>query len=283
MEHDELTETHANPNGLDRRTALRLIGGALGTAFIAGCGGGGSTTGSLTSTGATTGTTTTGTTTTTTGTTSTGTTTGATASVTPEGEIGPYFADDSAAGFGRSNILSNLDGTNTQAGIPLTLKIHVYDSEAGFAAVAGAQVDIWHCNAQGVYSDEASEGTSSQNWLRGYQITDSTGLVTFTTIMPGWYQGRATHIHLRVRSKYSEASSTSDGSNTTQIFFSQTVLDYIYTNVAPYNTKGKDTTTNASDRVYTQQTHGEMQVVLTGDYTSGYAATFAINLPITSV
>ena len=261
-----------DPNGLDRRTALRLIGSLFGTALVAGCGGGGSTAGSLTSTGTTSGTTTT------TGTTTTGTT----GTVTPEGEIGPYFTDDSAAGFNRSNILSNLDGTDTQAGIPLTLKVYVYDSENNFTALAGAQVDIWHCNALGVYSNESSESTSGQTWLRGYQLTNSTGLVTFNTIIPGWYQGRTTHIHLRVRSKYSEASSTSDGANTTQLFFSQTILDYIYTNVAPYNSKGKDTTTNAADRVYTQQTKGEMQVVLTGDYTSGYAATVAINLPITS-
>lgn len=261
-------------SALDRRTALRLIGSLFGTALVAGCGGGGgSSASSLTGT---------GTTTTTGSTTTTGTTTGTTGTVTPEGEIGPYFADDSATGFNRRNILSNLDGTNTQTGIPLTLKLYVYDSENSFAAVAGAQVDIWHCNAQGVYSDESSEGTSGQTWLRGYQLTDAAGLVTFTTIMPGWYQGRATHIHLRVRSKYSEASSTSDGTNTTQLFFSQTVLDYIYTNIAPYNTKGKDTTTNTADRVYTQQTKGEMLLTLTGDYTNGYAATFAINLPITS-
>ena len=141
-------------------------------------------------------------------------------------------------------------------------------------------MDIWHCNALGVYSDEGSEGTTRQTWLRGYQLTDSTGLVTFQTIIPGWYQGRTTHIHLRVRSKYSEASSTSDGTNTTQCFFPQATLNTIYTSVAPYNTNGLDTTTNAADRVYTQQTEGENEVTLTGDATSGYAATFAIYLPI---
>ena len=88
--------------------------------------------------------------------------------------------------------------------------------------------------------------------------------MTFTTIIPEWYEDQPRHLRRPVRSKYSEASSTSDGSNTTQIFLSQTILDYIYTNVSPYNTKGKDTTTNASDRVCTQQTEGETLVVLTG-------------------
>ncbi|MBV9849916.1 MAG: twin-arginine translocation pathway signal protein [Armatimonadetes bacterium] len=249
-----------------------MIGGAFGAVVVAGCGGGGGGGSTTTS-----GTTTSGTTT---STTSTGTT--SSHAVTPEGEIGPYFTDDSATGYNRNNILANLDGTDPQVGVPLTLKVYVYDSENNNAALAGAQVDIWHCNALGVYSNESSESTSGQTWLRGYQLTDTNGMVTFTTIIPGWYQGRTTHIHLRVRSKYSEASSTSDGSNTTQVFFSQTLLDSIYTNVAPYNTKGTDTTTNASDRVYTSQTHGENELVLTGDNTNGYAATFAIYLPITS-
>lgn len=264
-------QTTPQSQALSRRTALQLLGGLLGTALLAGCGGG-SSSGSLTGTA--------------TGT-STGTTTGTTAgttdhAVTPEGEIGPYFADDSATGFNRSNVLTNIDGTNAQAGVPFTLHVYVYDTENSYAALAGAQVDVWHCNALGVYSDENSEGTTGQTWLRGHQLTDATGLVTFGTIVPGWYQGRATHIRLRVRSQYSEASSTSDGTNTTQLFFPQATLDSIYTSVAPYSSKGVDTTTNVADHVYTPETKGATEVALTGDSTSGYAATFAIYLPITS-
>jgi protocatechuate 3,4-dioxygenase beta subunit len=202
--------------------------------------------------------------------------------VTPEGEIGPYFTDDSATGYNRSNILTNLDGTSQQAGIPLTLKIYVYDTENSNAALAGAQVDIWHCNASGVYSNEASESTTGQSWLRGYQLTDATGLVTFTTIVPGWYAGRTTHIHLRVRSKYSEASSTTDGTNTTQVFFPQTNINYINSNVASYNSHGTNSTTNANDHVYTPETQGTTLLTLSGDYTSGFTSTFAVYLPITS-
>ena len=139
-------------------------------------------------------------------------------------------------------------------------------------------MDIWHCNALGVYSNESSESTLGQSWLRGYQLTDATGLVTFTTIVPGWYQGRATHVHLRVRSKYDEASSTSDSTNTTQVFFPQATLDAIYTSVTPYSTKGMDTTTNLADHVYTPET----EVPLVGSAASGYAATFSIYLPITA-
>ena len=210
------------------------------------------------------------------------TTTTTTHAATPEGEIGPYFTDDSASGFNRSTILTNLDGTSQQAGIPLVLSIFVFDTKNGNAALSGCQVDIWHCNAAGVYSNEASENTSGQTWLRGYQVTDANGAASFTTIVPGWYQGRTTHIHLRVRSKYSEASSTSDGTNTTQLFFPQATVNYLAQNIAPYKSEGVNSTTNTSDHVYTPETHGATQMTLTGDYNSGYAATVAIYLPITT-
>ncbi|HEY1585028.1 MAG TPA: hypothetical protein VGH63_05020, partial [Polyangia bacterium] len=75
------------------------------------------------------------------------TTDAAACAVTPEGEIGPYFADDSDPRFNRSNILANLDGTNAQTGIPLTLTVTILDSEKGCAPYVNAQVDIWHCNS----------------------------------------------------------------------------------------------------------------------------------------
>jgi protocatechuate 3,4-dioxygenase beta subunit len=210
-----------------------------------------------------------------------GTASSAACAVTPEGEIGPYFADDSAAGFNRSTILANIDGTSTQAGVALTLRIYVRDSRKNCAAVAGLQVDIWHCNAKGVYSDESNLGTSGQTWLRGYQVTGATGLVTFKTIVPGWYPGRVTHIHLRVRSSYSQTSSPSDGTNTTQLFFPQTLIDALSASIAPYNTHGTNSTTNATDHVYTRETKGVTLLNLTGSTAAGYAATFTVDLPIT--
>ena len=260
---------------LDRRAALTRLGagvGFLGSALLLGCGGsdGGETTPDAP------------------GAVAAGSSDaaapadGGACEVTPEGEIGPYFADDSATGFHRSNIVSNLDGTEPQAGIPLALTIYVYDAENGCAALAGAQVDIWHCNADGVYSDIAAESTTGQQWLRGYQLTDASGKVAFTTVFPGWYQGRTTHIHVRVRSSYSEASTTSDGTNTTQLFFPQALVNTVDTTVAPYKTEGVNSTTNASDRVYTAQTGGKMELALTGSTTVGYATTVSIYLPITA-
>lgn len=260
---------------LSRRSALGLISGALGGVTLAACSGGSSSDDS--SSGSSSSSSSSGSSSSSSGTSTTSCT------LTPEGEIGPYFTDDSASGYNRSDIRSNLDGSSTQSGIPLTLHIYVYDFDNSCAALSGAQVDIWHCNAAGVYSNESVESTLGQTWLRGYQLTDATGAVTFKTIVPGWYQGRTTHIHLRVRSSYSEASSTSDGTNTTQLFFPQATIDTIDTTVSPYSSEGKNSTTNANDHVYTPETEGKMELTLSGDSTNGYVASCILGLPITAV
>jgi protocatechuate 3,4-dioxygenase beta subunit len=113
-------------------------------------------------------------------------------------------------------------------------------------------------------------------------VTGANGQVKFVTIIPGWYAGRTTHIHLRVRSTYGNASSTSDGTNTTQLFFDQTVIDRLATSVTPYSAEGSNPTTNASDRVDSQETSGKNQMTLSGDDSAGYTASMTIVLPITS-
>ena len=197
---------------------------------------------------------------------------------TLEGEEGPYFVDDSASGYNRTKIVSNLDGSSTQTGVPFALTLYVYDAKNSCAAMQNVQIDIWHCNASGVYSAEASESTTGQTWLRGYQLTDSNGMVQFTTIIPGWYSGRTTHIHLRLRSTYNSAST--GGDNTMQLFFDQTLVDTLATTVTPYSSEGKNPTTNASDRVYSQQEKGTTLMSLTGSTAAGYAATAKVYLPI---
>jgi len=207
-------------------------------------------------------------------------TTAASCSETLEGEEGPYFVDDSATGYLRTNILSNLDGTNTQSGVPLTLTIYVFDSENSCTPMKGVQVDIWHCNAKGIYSAESVESTTGESWLRGYQISDATGKVQFTTIIPGWYQGRTTHIHLRFRSTYDDTDTS--GSNTMQVFFDQTLIDTLSTSVSPYSTEGTNSTTNADDHVYTPEEEGTTLLTLSGSTEAGYTATFNAHMPIVS-
>lgn len=201
-----------------------------------------------------------------------------TCTATLEGEEGPYFVDDSASGYNRTNILSNLDGSETQTGIPLTLTLYVFDSKNTCGAMQNVQVDIWHCNAYGVYSAESVENTVGQTWLRGYQLSDVNGKVTFTTIFPGWYSGRTTHIHLRLRSTYD--STDTSGSNTMQLLFDQTLINTINTTVSPYSVNGTNPTTNAIDRIYSEQEKGTTQMTLAGSVSAGYTATFNVYLPI---
>lgn len=167
---------------------------------------------------------------------------------TPTETQGPYWIDE---GLNRSDIRSNPDGTLTQSGLPLYLTVSVSVLSAGVASpLAGAYVDIWHCNAVGAYSDEpagmGNPNTSGQKWLRGYQVTNSRGIVYFTSIYPGYYTGRCTHIHTRVRTY---AGTTTTRNMTTQFFFDDTVSDQVF-QTSPYNTTTNTRTRNSTDMVY---------------------------------
>jgi protocatechuate 3,4-dioxygenase beta subunit len=127
---------------------------------------------------------------------------------TPQQTEGPYFVGNMP---NRSDITSDTSNGSVQEGIPLKLMINVYDvdgdggGEGSCIPLKGALVDIWHANPQGIYSGIQQQGTTGQNFLRGNQVTDDNGTVQFTTVYPGWYEGRAIHIHIKVR--------TSEGSN----------------------------------------------------------------------
>ena len=138
------------------------------------------------------------------------------------------------------------DGSR-QEGMPLALSIHVAQLRAcAEAPLTGAYVDIWHSNAAGIYSDVAANGSVGKKFLRGYQPTDRHGNANFTTVYPGWYQGRAVHIHAKVR--------VFDGDNktyefTSQFFFDEDFSDDIY-KLDPYSGRGKRNTFNDNDGIY---------------------------------
>jgi protocatechuate 3,4-dioxygenase beta subunit len=141
---------------------------------------------------------------------------------------GPFYVDDTAV---RSDVRED------RKGLPTTLKLKVVDAN-GCVPMPGAAVDVWHCDAAGNYS--ASAGGAAR-FLRGRQIADADGFVTFQTIYPGWYPGRAPHIHLKVLIGKREAV-------TTQLFFAEKLSDAIYA-AAPYVARGQAGTTNAQDGV----------------------------------
>jgi protocatechuate 3,4-dioxygenase beta subunit len=241
---------HKDRTRLSRREAVRLLGVA-GAALTAACNG---TPTSPTPVADTTPATTTGTTP------APPAGTSATCAVTPSETIGPY---PSLQDFFRSDIR---DG---RSGLPVTLNITVVNASSACAPVADAAVDIWQCDANGTYSQYG--GARAETFLRGIQTTDASGRVTFTTIYPGWYQGRATHIHLEV---------TVNGRSVkvTQIAFPEDVTAAVY-RTGIYASKGQNPTTNARDNVFSDGVSEEL-VALVGDTTSGYTGNFQIGVAL---
>jgi protocatechuate 3,4-dioxygenase beta subunit len=220
------------------------------------------------------------------------------ATVTPTMTEGPYWIDELLR---RADIRANTASASanagaTQAGVPLTLKINVLDANNGCSVVNGAHVDIWHANAYGLYSDESSQrtgggttttNTKGENFLRGYQVTGQDagagsgpvdGQVSFKTIWPGWYTGRAIHIHVRVRTYDSTGAVATNYS--TQIFFSDKDNNAVLSGAAPYNKRSPmdDPTTDENDNVLASSADATNIVAVTGSTSAGYAATFTIML-----
>jgi protocatechuate 3,4-dioxygenase beta subunit len=135
--------------------------------------------------------------------------------------------------------------------------------------VAGANVEIWQCDAAGNYSEYGTQ--TSQAYLRGIQTTDSDGQVAFTTIYPGWYQGRATHIHV-------EVTINGRSAKVTQMAFPESVNATVYA-TGVYASRGANPTSNASDSIFADSLTSEL-VTPVGDPASGYAATFQVGVSL---
>ena len=202
---------------------------------------------------------------------------------TPTVTEGPYWVDEKLF---RSDVRTDPSTGVARAGIPLTLTINVQNlSSSSCSALAGAYIDIWHCDAKGIYSDESTYNpgggtgnvnTSGQKFLRGYQITDANGSVTFTTIYPGWYSGRTIHIHFRVRT-YN--GSTVIGNFVSQIFFDDTVNSTVMAQSAYSRTTARDTS-NSNDMVYQVTNKERMLATLSGNVTDGYTATITAGVTL---
>ncbi len=193
----------------------------------------------------------------------------ATCTATVDKVEGPFFVDEL---LDRSDIRVDPSDGSTQPGVPLELTINVARSDADCAPASGVQIDLWHASASGLYSDEASNGTAGQMFLRGYQVSDAAGAVTFTTVYPGWYSGRTIHIHLKAR-VFSGGQSTYE--LTSQLFFDETVNDAVMAQ-SPYDSRGTRDTSNAGDSIYGGTT--ALRVPVTADGSGGYTGTFALNL-----
>jgi protocatechuate 3,4-dioxygenase beta subunit len=178
--------------------------------------------------------------------------------LTPEQTEGPYYIASEKV---RRNI------TEGKRGIPLALRATVVDAST-CRPIKGASVDIWHCDAAGVYSG-FGQGASNRTFLRGLQRTNVNGLAILKTIYPGWYQGRTVHIHVKVHL----------GGNvvhTGQLYFPDTMTDKVYRK-APYSARPGRTTRNSGDSVFVNGGKNSMLSVRS-DGAGGYVASITMGV-----
>lgn len=280
---------------IERRAALGWLMGGGTALMLAGCGGGDD---SVSSDGtATTATTTTSDTTTTTNS-SSGTTNGSgTASciADPTETAGPYPADGTntasgatsnvltASGIVRSDIRSSfISSTTTAAGIQVTITLTLVNASDSCTPLSGYAIYLWHCNAAGNYS-LYSEATES--YLRGVQVTDANGQVTFTTIFPGCYSGRYPHMHFEVYSSLSTATGGKNAKLISQLAMPSAVCTAVYNGSSLYSgsvsTFSQVSTSN--DGVFGDNSAAQIAQqtpAMTGSVSAGYTATATIGIAV---
>ena len=207
--------------------------------------------------------------------------------VTPAQTEGPYFVDEKLE---RADLRLDPTTGTAKPGVPLRIRLDVARVDGNSCApVAGALVDIWQCDALGIYSDvkdfQGLFDTRGQKFLRGYQVTDKRGAVDFTTIYPGWYSGRAVHVHFKIRVPSGQSRAHEF---TSQLYFDEATTDVVHAR-PPYATKPRRDTLNVNDRTFAGggprgggRTSGSLdgsQLILTlardGD---GYAGRLAVGL-----
>ena len=194
--------------------------------------------------------------------------------VRPQQTEGPYFVEEL---LNRSDIRADPASGTVKSGVPLELTVSVSGIKGtDCTPLAGAQADVWHCDALGVYSDVTDPGFSTvgQKFLRGYQVTDAAGAVRFLTVYPGWYEGRTVHIHFKIRT---EPKARRGYDFTSQMYFDDALSDVVFTR-APYTAKGQRTARNADDRIFRRG--GSQLLLAPKERGAGYTATFAIGLQL---
>ncbi|WP_430785686.1 3,4-dioxygenase subunit beta [Actinoplanes sp. G11-F43] len=219
-----------------------------------------------------------------------GTSASATLTEIPEETAGPYPGDGSngpnvltESGVIRGDIRSSFgDAEGTAEGVPMTLVLTVKDLAKSAAAFAGAAVYVWHCDRAGKYS-LYSDGITGENYLRGVQITDADGTVTFTSVFPACYSGRWPHVHFEV---YPDQASITEASNaiaTSQVALPKDICDEIYKQPGY-----EDSVTNlgqvtlAGDNVFGEDSGATQLALVTGDVVSGFEVALTVGVDTTT-
>jgi protocatechuate 3,4-dioxygenase beta subunit len=259
---------------LHRRRALTLLAAGAGAGFVslAGCSALGKEDDTAsTGSGATSSTTTA----------AASSSTDASCATIPEETSGPYPGDGSngvnvltESGIVRSDLRSSFgDYSGTAEGVPLTVKLTVLDVDNGCAPFNGAAVYLWHSDRDGQY---ALYTVQDQNYLRGVQPTDASGVVTYTTIFPAAYSGRWPHIHFEVYPSVDEATTASGKLVTSQLAFPEDVCDVVYAaDGYEQSVRNLDQTSLDSDMVFSDGYSRQLANV-TGNVADGYTATLTV-------
>ena len=244
---------------LGRRRMLRLLGLGGAALGLAACRTGGETTAASASTDAS-------------------ASSGTSAGEIPDETAGPYPGDGSngpnvldQSGIVRSDIRSSFGtASGTAGGVPMTLELTITDLANGGAPFANVAVYVWHCDREGRYS-LYSDGVTGQNYLRGVQIADSSGIVKFTSVFPACYSGRWPHVHFEV---YPDQASITDAGNTiatSQVALPKAACDAVYqTSGYSASVSNLSRVTLANDNVFGDAGGASQLGTVTGDVTTGY-------------
>jgi protocatechuate 3,4-dioxygenase beta subunit len=192
--------------------------------------------------------------------------------VKPQQTEGPYFVDEK---LNRSDIRTDPADNLVKQGVPLRLVFQVSQiSNNACTPLQDAIVDVWHCDAEGVYSDvqDRSFSTVGKKFLRGYQVTNANGTAEFVTIYPGWYPGRTVHIHFKIRTNSADRQGAEF---TSQLYFDDAITDRVHAQ-APYAAKGQRTQNNDRDGIFGEG--GDRLLLQLTKVVAGYEGRFNIGL-----
>lgn len=194
--------------------------------------------------------------------------------VRPRQTEGPYFVDEK---LNRSDIRSDPSDGSVKQGVPLRLVFQVSQiRDRSCTPLNNAIVDVWHCDAAGVYSDalDPNFNTLGKKFLRGYQTTNANGIAEFVTVYPGWYPGRTVHIHFKIRTN---SASQKSYEFTSQLYFDDALTDRVHAQ-KPYAAKGQRTQRNNRDGIFQQG--GDRLMLQLSRAESGYLGRFEIGLEL---
>jgi protocatechuate 3,4-dioxygenase beta subunit len=208
----------------------------------------------------------------------------------PQETGGPYPGDGTngpnvltQSGIVRADIRSSFgaSGTNVAPGTPLEVTLQFLSTTTDCGPIEGLAIYLWHCNATGGYSLYSS-GVTGENYLRGVQVSDAQGRVTFTTIYPGCYSGRWPHIHFEVFASLADATNGNNAGRVSQLALPEAASRVVYgqTSLYPNSTNNLDQLSLQSDNVFGDDGGVHQLATVTGDNASGYTAFLEVGLAV---